>query len=58
MAEDTLLTFWPPAPCERMAESIISLSGIKICGVMVNIVSVPSIISNIGTYILKCTKNN
>lgn len=29
MAEDTLLTFCPPAPCERIAVSSISLAGIE-----------------------------
>src|SRR5437660_5326180 len=29
-AEDTLLTFWPPAPCARIALSSISDSGIAI----------------------------
>ena len=29
-AEETLLTFWPPAPCARIALSSISDSGIAI----------------------------
>src|SRR5437867_13381213 len=31
-AEDTLLTFWPPAPCARIALISISPSGIAIAG--------------------------
>ena len=39
-AEETLLTFWPPAPCARIALSFISDSGIAIAEEELDIASI------------------
>jgi hypothetical protein len=55
MADDTLLTFCPPAPCARIAEHSISLNGMVKLLLMTNIIAPvdverPAIMAIISVY--------